>query len=66
MAFASEPTMFTVEYGVKTPSGNRSRFTKSTGTNNLEYQARSETAVQNYLRKKHPGTEITIISLRFH
>lgn len=60
-------TQFTVKYEAQTitPKGSRSRFTRSSGLNNIR-GARSETAVYFYLKSIHPGCDITIISLEFH
>lgn len=56
---------FTVEYMVKTPSGRYARFTRRSQLSNMYGNPQSETAVLNYLRKLHPGTDISIISLEF-
>jgi hypothetical protein len=55
---------FAVTYFVKTPRGSQARFSMTSNLSHLN-GAKSETAVQNYLRSKHPGTEINIISLDF-
>lgn len=63
--FAPQPaTSFHVDYLVVTPKGSRSRFRIQTGLSQIN-NARSETAVLAYLRRRHPGTDVLIYSLDF-
>jgi hypothetical protein len=61
------PSSFVVDYYAQTltPKGSRSRFTRRSGLTQLPASAKSETAVLAYLKRLHPGTEITIINLEY-
>ena len=57
---------FEVEYTYGKAGGSHARTRMSTSTTNLENSAtRSETGVLAYLKKRHPGLEITILNLEF-
>lgn len=57
---------FVAVYLYQSPTGAPTRSQLSSTTANLAHpQARSETAVVAYLRKRHPGHEITLLSLDF-
>lgn len=56
---------FYVDYYVTTPKGTKGRFQRRAALNQLPSKAHSETAVYFYLKKLHPGTDITIIDLQF-
>jgi len=58
---------FRVEYTYgKEDRGSRTRTRLMTSTTNLYNPAtRSETGILSYLRRRHPGLEITILDLEF-
>lgn len=59
-------TKVVVEYLYGRPGGSMTRSRLGTNTSNLAHPtARSETAVLAYLRKRHPGLEITILWVDF-
>jgi hypothetical protein len=58
--------MFRVQYNVRTPHGSSSTFTLSSRINQMQNSPRSETAILQYLKKRHPGTEIQINDLEFY
>lgn len=59
----SQHKRFTVDYTYGRPGGSVTRTRVLTSNRNLTNLARSETAVLSWLRKRHPGLEVTIISL---
>jgi hypothetical protein len=65
LVFPTPPvSSFVVDYFVISPKGTKGRFQQRTGLTQIQ-NARSETAVLAYLRRRHPGTEIQIQSLNF-
>jgi hypothetical protein len=63
---ATNATRVVVEYLYGRAGGSMTRTRLGTSTTNLMHpMARSETAVLAYLRKRHPGLEITILSVDF-
>jgi len=64
MAFPVSRVVVEYLYGRAGGSMTRSRLITSP-TNLAHPMARSETAVLAYLRKRHPGLEITILALDF-
>lgn len=57
---------FKVEYFYQRPGNAPTRTVLSTNTSQLgNASTRSETAVLGYLRKRHPGFDIQIVSLEF-
>jgi hypothetical protein len=62
----SSASRFHVEYTHKSAGGSTTRTQLSTSVNQLSHpKARSETAVLAYLKRRHPGHEITILSLEY-
>lgn len=62
----SSASRFQVEYIHKSPHGSSARTRLSTSVTQLAHaQARSETAVLTYLRRRHPGHDITILTLEY-
>lgn len=59
------PQRFRVSYFVESPKGHSTRFESGGSLEDLR-NARSETAVLAMLKKRHPGTEITIQNLEFY
>ena len=58
-------TGFNVDYYAITPSGTRSRFRRGSSLAQLASWGRSETAVQNWLRRQHPKCDIEIMNLEW-
>lgn len=59
----SQQKRFTVDYTYGKPNGSVTRTRVLTSNRNLTNLAQSETAVLSWLRKRHPGLEVTIISI---
>jgi hypothetical protein len=63
---ANRATRVVVEYLYGRPGGSMTRTRLGTALTQVSSTpARSETAVLAYLRRRHPGLEITILSLDF-
>lgn len=59
-------TRLVVDYLYGREGGSYTRTRLGTSTSQLAHpMARSETAVLAYLRKRHPGLQITILSVEF-
>lgn len=59
-------TRFIVDYTYGRAGGSATRTRLSTATSQLSNpQARSITAVESYLKRRHPGLEITILNVEF-
>lgn len=65
MAFAKQPSQFSVAYYAVSPTGTQARFDRTTGLVQLRNNAKSETAVRSYLQKLHPRCDIQIINLEY-
>lgn len=61
----SQHKRFLVDYTYGRPGGSVTRTRILTSNRNLTNLAQSETAVLAFLRKRHPGLEVTIISLEW-
>lgn len=62
----AQATRVVVDYTYGREGGSKTRSRLGTSTTNLSHpMARSETAVLAYLRKRHPGLDITILSIDF-
>lgn len=63
---AFPPTRFVAQYYYRTKNGGRTRTQLGASTNQLSSSiARTESAVLAYLRKRHPGLEIELVSVEW-